>query len=203
MRDVCGYKATRLAELGQSDPQTPTPSPISPNELTGVAPSCPFIVRFWVRGGGDSGWVIKEKQYRFFFPPPREGKGGKRTIPSPLKLPGVYTHGGTDSGRPTNSALSKSGAGTWHTPMDANLCQLQGTPWDKGTNQRHPNQAKYNIFLEKNVQVLFNPESGFKVVEEPGYATTWNVSEMVWAALVLQPSQCFSSSVQLLISIMM
>lgn len=95
---------------------------------------------------GDKGKRIEK---RFFSPPPREGKGGKRTIPNPLKLRGVYTLGGTDSARSTNSALAESGAGAQHTPWVPISVSRSAPHGNRQTNQRHPNLATYNTFLEK------------------------------------------------------
>lgn len=119
--------------------------------LTGEAPFLPFHCEilsqgwWWLRLG-DKGKRIEK---RFFSPTPKRREGRQKNHLQPPKTAWCL-HPWWDGLSQINKLCTgkKWDRSSTHT-MGANLCQSQRTTWDKQTNQRHPNLATYNTFLEK------------------------------------------------------
>lgn len=146
--------------------------------------------------------MIKGRDYRKDSSPHPQESGNKAKAPSqPPNLPGVYTHSGADSARSTTPHQQEVGQvlDTPWVPISASPSAPHGTQ----TSKRHPNLAKYNVYLGKNnVQVLFNPESGFKVVVEMRPMHTGGSARWCEPPSPLSQATVFSLLPRLLISIM-
>lgn len=152
---------------------------------------------------GDKGKRIEK---RLFSPTPKRREGRQKDHPQPPKTAWCL-HPWWDGLSQINKLCTgkKWGRRSTHT-MGANL-SVAAHHMGQTDKSKAPQPSNIHLF-RKNVQVLFNPESGFKVVVEMGYPASWNVSKMVRIATVIQPTHCFAthcfaSSVQLLISITM
>lgn len=169
--------------------------------LTGEAPFLPFHCEilsqgwWWLRLG-DKGKRIEK---RFFSPTPKRREGRQKNHPQPPKTVWCL-HPWWDRLSQINK-LCTGKKWDWHSThtMGANLLSVAAHHMGQTDKSKAPQPSNIQHLFRKNVQMLFNPESGFKVVVEMGYPASWNVSKMVRIATVIQPSHCLPSSVQLLL----